>query len=117
MAQACAVDRTFDAEHQPLVVLEIVANMAAGDHSLRCLAERTRRQLIVVRYPGPGDGVFAPGVADLASNIEAVPSKDRNWWWQRCRLCREGCSGKGGCGGERAGAGHGSFVRHSESSI
>ena len=80
MAETRAVDGTFDAEHQPLVVLEIVANMGAADHSLGSVAKRTRRQLIEgARYPGPGNGVAAPGVTDLAANIEAGPGEDRNW--------------------------------------
>src|SRR3984893_25474 len=54
-AETRAVDGTFDSEYQPPVVLEIVTDMGAADHSLGSLAKRAPRQLIVVRYPGPGD--------------------------------------------------------------
>src|ERR1700724_1409931 len=71
MAETRAVDGTFDSEHQPLVVLEIVTDMGAGDHPLGSVAKRACCELIVVRYPGPGNGVVAPGVTDLATNIDA----------------------------------------------
>jgi hypothetical protein len=72
MAQTCAIDGTFEAEYQPPVVLEIVTDMGAADHALGSAAKRAPCQLIA----GPSNGVAAPGVADLASNVEAVPRSE-----------------------------------------
>jgi hypothetical protein len=118
MAQACAVDGTFEAEHRPLVILKVVANMGAANRSLRSVAKCAARQLIIVRYSGPGHGIVAPGVADLAANIEAGPGEDRSWRrWCRCGLGRKGRSSKSSRWGECAGAGHRSLFRHDESSM